>query len=402
MKKITRLLLCALVALQLIGCLAGCSKDQETADGGSDTVADADFVLTAEALSSFTVIYPEGSELEPAARSVATMVKSITGKEAEVKPDSSSETEYEILIGLTNREACTSFYKGVEYYDSGYALVGKKILIIGLQKQYAVDSTMLFKVAILDKNAADGVLMTQNDTVLNKDSKLNSLHGWIENSKKSYYANILEGVTINALGDSYFEGSDLEKEYVWLSLLGSKYNMSMNNYGRGGSTVTNKITTNSPMCDRYKSMANNNPDIVLLEGGRNDFNKDVSIGEIDGYDTTTFAGALNVIIEGLKEKYPNAMIVCISNWNFPDEKFGRVYTDYAGAMEAVAERQGVYYIPACDPAVSGVNMASKSFREMYCLKTGDVSHLNFAGMKVAMNHFEKVLAEYYQDFLSKK
>ena len=402
MKNLSKALILLLVLCQLVCCLAGCGKDPGTADGGSDTVADADFVLTAEALSGFTVIYPEGSELESAARSVANMVKSVTGKEAEVKPDSSSETEYEILIGLTNRETCTNFYKGVEYYDSGYALVGKKILIIGLQKQYTIDSTMLFKVAILDKNAADGVLMTQNDTVLNKDAKLNSLHGWIENSKKSYYANILGGVTINALGDSYFEGSDLEKEYVWLSLLGSKYNMYMNNYGKGGSTVSNKITTNSPMCDRYKSMANNNPDIVLLEGGRNDFNKDVSIGEIDGYDTTTFAGALNVIIEGLKEKYPNAMIVCISNWNFPDEKFGRVYTDYAGAMEAVAERQGVYYIPACDPDVSGVNMASKSFREMYCLKTGDVSHLNFAGMKVAMTHFEKILAEYYQDFLSKK
>ena len=402
MKNLSKALILLLVLCQLICCLAGCGKDQGTADGGSDTVADADFVLTAEALSSYTVIYPEGSELEPAARSVATMVKSVTGKEAEVKPDSSSETEYEILIGLTNRETCTNFYKGVEYYDSGYALVGKKILIIGLQKQYTIDSTMLFKISILDKNTADGVLMTQSDTVLNKDTKRNALYNWIENSKKSYYANILEGVTINALGDSYFEGSDLEKEYVWLSLLGSKYNMSMNNYGRGGSTVTNKITTNSPMCERYTSMSNNNADIILLEGGRNDFNKDVAIGETDSYDTTTFSGALNVTIEGLKEKYPNAMIVCISNWNFPDEKFGRVYSDYAGAMEAVAERQGVYYIPACDPAVSGINMASKSFRELYCIKTGDVSHLNFAGMKVAMTHFEKILAEYYQDFLSKK
>ena len=413
MKKLSKALILLLVLCQLICCLAGCSKDGESGgnglggsasgNGGSkDTSEAADFVLTAQALSSYTVVYPQDSELEPAARTIATMLKELTGKEPEIKTDSASETEYEILIGLTEREATKSFYLSVEQYDSGFALVGKKILILGYLKETTVDSALMFKLNVIDRKSEDGVIMTQEDSVINKDSKRNAVYNWIQRSKEEHYASVLEGITVNALGDSYFAGDGIEKGEVWLSLLGSKYNMSMNNYGKGGSTVSNKVTTNSPMCERYTSMSNNNADIILLEGGRNDFNKDVSIGEIDGYDTTTFAGALNVIIEGLKEKYPNAMIVCISNWNFPDEKFGRVYTDYAGAMEAVAERQGVYYIPACDPAVSGINMASKSFRELYCIKTGDVSHLNFAGMKVAMTHFEKILAEYYQDFLSKK
>ena len=47
-------------------------------------------------------------------------------------------------------------------------------------------------------------------------------------------------------------------------------------------------------------------------------------------------------------------------------------------------------------------MSSDTFRAKYSMKASDVSHLNAAGMKIAMAHFEKVLAEYYQDFLSKK
>lgn len=364
MKNLSKALILLLVLCQLICCLAGCSKDGESGgndlgdsasgngNGGSkDTSEDADFVLTAQALSSYTVVYPQDSELEPAARTIATMLKELTGKEPEIKTDSASETEYEILIGLTDREATKSFYLSVEQYDSGFALVGKKILILGYLKETTVDSALLFKLNVLDRKSEDGVIMTQEDSVINKDSKRNAVYNWIQRSKEEHYVSVLEGITVNALGDSYFAGDGIEKGEVWLSLLGSKYNMSMNNYGKGGSTVSNKVTTNSPMCERYTSMSNNNADIILLEGGRNDFNKDVAIGETDSYDTTTFSGALNVTIEGLKEKYPNAMIVCISNWNFPDEKFGRVYSDYAGAMEAVAERQGVRAFTIFPPAI---------------------------------------------------
>ena len=213
---------------------------------------------------------------------------------------------------------------------------------------------------------------------------------------------MLERLTINALGDSYFEGHGLPSEQVWLSLLAAKYKIKMNNYGKGGSTISNYVTSNNPMCQRYLSMANNNPDIILFEGGRNDFNKEVPIGSVDSTDTKTFSGALNVTIEGLKKKYPNAMIVCISNWNFPGSSSGLNYTSYANAMESVAKKQGVYFIKACDPNVSGIDMSSESFRGQYSQSTGDISHLNYAGMKIAMSNFEPIIAEYYQDFISKK
>ena len=250
----------------------------------------------------------------------------------------------------------------------------------------------MFQADLIDKSVTEGVIMTLEDkriTIVEKEDE----------STKS----VLEGLTVNALGDSYFDGQGLnQKTEVWLGLLASEYKLKMNNYGKGGSTVSNYVNKN-PMCERYKSLPNNNAYIILLEGGRNDFNKNVPIGTTDSRDTKTFSGALNVIIDGLKEKYPDAMIVCISNWNFPGtSSIGLRYDDYAGAMEAVARAQGVYFIEACDPDVSGIDMKNESFRAKYCIKSSDISHLNADGMKIALEHFAPILERYYTDFLSKK
>ena len=228
-----------------------------------------------------------------------------------------------------------------------------------------------------------------------------TLKKWLEDSKKSFYSSSLEGLTVNALGDSYFAGQGLPAEQIWINLMAKKYGMEMNNYGIGGSSVS-YVENKNPMCDRYGAMADNGADIILVEGGRNDFNSGVPIGAVDSSDKTTYSGALNVIIDGIQARYPDAMIVCISPWNFPDVAGKSLtYADYANAMEAVAQRQGVYFIRACDPQISGIDMRNSSFKAQYCIKPTDVSHLNFEGMKIAMPNFEKIIAQYYADFLSK-
>ena len=328
------------------------------------------------------------------------------GIRLEIKTDEVEATEYEILIGLTNRTETAELYLTLKDSEYGYALIGNKLLIIGKSADNVNGGLLLFEEDVLKKTDAQGILLSANSqkiaeavevtTTVQTQATTNS-----NKDQYEYYADVLEGLTVNALGDSYFEGHGLDRKKVWLSLLSSKYKMKMNNYGKGGSTVSN-LLDKDPMCERYSLMSNNNADIILLEGGRNDFNQGVPIGATDSHDKKTFSGALNVIIEGLKKKYPNAMIVCISNWNFPGTKNGLDYADYADAMEAVAEQQDVYFIRACDPEVSGINMKSTTFRAQYCMNPDDISHLNAAGMKIAMEHFEKILAEYYQDFLDKK
>lgn len=391
MKNLKKTVLLLLVLCQLVFCFTACDRTNEA----EETTSDAPFELTAEKLPSYTIILP--SQASKPLESVASFLKSIIsqkyGVNLEIKNDSEAETEYEILIGLTNRAESIEFCAGISESDYGYALVGKKILIAGNTDKATKEALLMFQADLIDKSATEGVIMTLEDkriTIVEKEDE----------STKS----VLEGLTVNALGDSYFDGQGLnQKTEVWLGLLASEYKLKMNNYGKGGSTVSNYVTDKKPMCVRYADMPNNNADIILLEGGRNDFNKNVPIGLANSKDTKTFSGALNVIIEGLKEKYPDAMIVCISNWNFPGtSSIGLRYDDYAGAMEAVARAQGVYFIKACDPNVSGIDMKNEAFRAKYCIKSSDISHLNADGMKIALEHFAPILERYYTDFLSKK
>ncbi|MBQ8342169.1 MAG: SGNH/GDSL hydrolase family protein [Clostridia bacterium] len=222
---------------------------------------------------------------------------------------------------------------------------------------------------------------------------------WFEASKAAHYDTRLEGLTVNALGDSYFAGSGLPAEQIWLNLLARKYGMEMNNYGIGGSTVT--YGGGNPMCVRYTGMKNNDPDIVILEGGRNDYNWQFPIGDLDSSDIETYCGAWNVLIDGIQQKYPDAMIVMISPWNFPDEGKAVTREQYAAAMSAVAAAQGIYFIDASITADTGVDMGSSQFRRKYCKNPNDVSHLNAEGMKLVMPNFEKLILACYVDFLEK-
>ena len=222
----------------------------------------------------------------------------------------------------------------------------------------------------------------------------------MESAQTSYYP-ILDGLTVNAIGDSYIAPSNTEIK--WPELMRQKYFLDLTNQGIGGGTVSNYITTKNPMCDRYQKMPNNDPDIVIIEGGRNDFNNKVPIGTWDSKDTTTYMGALNVIVEGLQEKYPNAMFVFISVWNFPDKDgYSLTHKDYVQAMEIVATLHGAYFFDSSDVSLTDVDMSNENFRKFFCRNADDPSHLNNEGSKLFFPNIEKALAEFYADFLSKQ
>ena len=215
-----------------------------------------------------------------------------------------------------------------------------------------------------------------------------------------YYA-ILEGLTVNAIGDSYIAPS--EKQFKWPDLLQEKYHLALYNEGIGGSTVSNFVTACNPMCERYNRLPANQPHIVIIEGGRNDFNNRVPLGDAGSRNPGTYSGALNVIADALHEKYPKAMFVFISVWNFPNKPdISLTYQDYANAMHAVADGQGAYFIEACKSEESLVDMSSREFRARYSKNEEDPSHLNEDGMRLVFPFFERRLAECYTDFTSKQ
>ena len=221
---------------------------------------------------------------------------------------------------------------------------------------------------------------------------------YIRMERERAYYDILEGCTASFIGDSLFGGHGIGIENSWINLLGEKYNMVYNNYGSNGCTLSACEGGANPIITRYTAMADNDPDIIVFEGGRNDFNKCAALGSIEEKDITTYLGAISALVDGLREKYPRAVIIAVSFWNTTTvNKAGATSNSYVEAMLSACESLGVPIINAYDESASGVHMTDKDFRAEYCYVPGDVCHLNIEGMKLVLPFFEKEIARIYGD-----
>ena len=206
------------------------------------------------------------------------------------------------------------------------------------------------------------------------------------------------------MGDSYFAGNGLDKTLLWPYLLASRYNMNYNNYGVNGSPISNYVATITPMVNRYMLMADNSPDIVIVEGGGNDFCQRVPLGEDESTDTKTIKGAMRYLLTKLRDKYSDAVIIGLTICDYyTEEENQQNYTlgyswtcnEYGEAFIKVCEDMGIPYIDAMDKMAIGVDVTDAEFRRKYCMAIDDRSHLNAEGMKKVLPIFEKRIAEIY-------
>ena len=226
---------------------------------------------------------------------------------------------------------------------------------------------------------------------------------WLVGETEDYYS-VLEGLTMYAIGDSYFGGSGLGQHQTWVNLLGYKYDMTFHNYGIGGNTVAYAATQsgNQPaMYTRYTEMPKGG-DIYIIEGGRNDRSHSVPFGTNTDTKGTTFKGALNVIISGIRKDNPDALIVLVTPWSYKTET-GKLGTnnDYADAIKDLVAHYNdphIVCLYAADAKFTGIDMADANCRKTYCLAANDVSHLNADGMYKVVPVFDKWLAETYASF----
>ena len=156
----------------------------------------------------------------------------------------------------------------------------------------------------------------------------------------------LYGKTLLAIGDSLINGNKIGNDAVWVNQLGMKYNMQTYNYGINGNAISSvKGAIGLPMSERYLSIYEEvqNPDIIIVEGGANDKNNNCPIGENTDNTNETFKGALNVLIDGLREKYPGKTILfmtCFERYGSKN-KLGLTETDYAKAMLEICQIKGI-------------------------------------------------------------
>jgi len=161
---------------------------------------------------------------------------------------------------------------------------------------------------------------------------------------------VLDGKTLLALGDSLIYGSRLGNEKTWVNLLGEKHHMRVFNYGQNGNTVAlqGRETSQRPMCVRYREMVEETDYLVIL-GGANDKRLDVPLGEIswENRECGTFAGALNVLLEGVTGRYPRARILLMTNYRRWPKANGLGLTEEA-YVDAMLEVAGMWGLPCFD------------------------------------------------------
>ncbi len=154
---------------------------------------------------------------------------------------------------------------------------------------------------------------------------------------------ILEGKTLVALGDSLIYGNKLGNEATWVNKLGKKHHMTVYNYGKNGNSIAQQDieTKNLPMCLRYAEMPDG-ADYVVVLGGANDKRLNVPVGKDDDEVTTTFKGALNILIRGLTAKYPRAKILFMTNYNrWGTSSAGHTDLEYVIAMEEICRNWSI-------------------------------------------------------------
>lgn len=208
---------------------------------------------------------------------------------------------------------------------------------------------------------------------------------------KFYYKDLLykneklRNKKIVVIGDSMIRGNNLGPGASWPLIMTNKTGANCLNYGINGNTVSNVSGgSGTPMCQRYADIPDiNDADVVIFEGGANDFNNNAPIGTAADTVDTTFMGAVNTIIDGVRTMNPRARLLFMTTYNrFKNANgAGLHYIDYVSAMKEACYKKSV---PCYDNfGNAGIdfedaNLASWADEGVY-LNLGRNRHLSPAG-----------------------
>lgn len=207
-----------------------------------------------------------------------------------------------ILSGLDSN-ASTSTY---EYYFNGREIIKDYTFTVEEETQY----TLYLRVKKSDTNIDTVVKpMIRDASILNdiyckygEYQIYKPIQKLIDYSKYNW-----SGKKMNVIGDSIVQGSygnfvNVIRDILQLS--------EARNYGIGGSLIASSDVdgTLPPACIRYTEM-DDDADIIIVHAGTNDYSAQIPIGDETSTDITTFNGALNTLMSGLREKYPDKLII---------------------------------------------------------------------------------------------
>lgn len=161
-------LLSAIVLLALGACNKS-TPDTSGTPNTEDTGEPAKAEILADDLNKYTIVIPETADIREidAANLLKKAFAEKYGVDLTVKNDFETEsdannTEYEILVGQTNRAQSKAFVRGLRTRDYGYTIANKKIVIAGTNGLNTQKAAKRFIDDIVNRQAVD-VFMRQAD-----------------------------------------------------------------------------------------------------------------------------------------------------------------------------------------------------------------------------------------------
>lgn len=179
--RMKKTLIISLIMMILISVLASCTQNNSPSISSATTAVTTSEPapeiksINVEAISSYTVIYPDGSATD-VYKSVSRLVKAIedaTGVKLArrvdyvKKPEEINKNEFEILVGNTNREASGQLRGKLRSDDYGFEIIGNRIVITGITDENTIKAVDEFieKITKLSQNNA-GYFISDKETYL--------------------------------------------------------------------------------------------------------------------------------------------------------------------------------------------------------------------------------------------
>ena len=164
-------------------------------------------------------------------------------------------------------------------------------------------------------------------------------------------------ITIYGIGDSIMYAG------TFMETLKLRHNINYIAYAEGstGYSTNNNDSKKTTFYDRVTAMSNETPDLVIIEGGTNDFGKNKTIAETEAGVTMT--------LDNLSEKYPGVPILVLlptqrnytgtaASPRYMTNDIGIDLIDYVEAIKAIVNRYGYKAIDLYHE--SGLNAASSA------------------------------------------
>lgn len=124
-------------------------------------------------LAKYTIVFPENasSSLKDEAAKLQTGIQKAYGVNLKLADDTSAPTDYEILVGNTNREESTALAAELKYYDFGYRLMETKLVICGQGETGSITAVERFYLNnILTVNRTDAFYSDDRDKTFSTGS----------------------------------------------------------------------------------------------------------------------------------------------------------------------------------------------------------------------------------------